>query len=127
MLSLLADPALFALCAGILGLLVGSFLNVVIYRLPLMLEREWAAQCAELRGEAAPQAEPLTLSRPRSRCPQCAHPISALENIPVISWLVLCGRCKGCGAPISPRYPLVEGATAAMSRFRLALIWRLPA
>ncbi|PKO83372.1 MAG: prepilin peptidase [Betaproteobacteria bacterium HGW-Betaproteobacteria-11] len=114
MLSLLADPALFALCAGILGLLVGSFLNVVIYRLPLMLEREWAAQCAELRGEAAPQAEPLTLSRPRSRCPQCAHPISALENIPVISWLVLCGRCKGCGAPISPRYPLVEGATAGL-------------
>ena len=114
MLSLLADPALFALCARILGLLVGSFLNVVIYRLPLMLEREWAAQCAELRGEAAPQAEPLTLSRPRSRCPQCAHPISALENIPVISWLVLCGRCKGCGAPISPRYPLVEGATAGL-------------
>ena len=98
MIALLADPAVFALAAGLLGLLVGSFLNVVIHRLPIMMERDWAAQCAELRGEAPPAFEPLSLARPRSRCPQCGHSITALENIPVISWLLLRGRCKGCAA-----------------------------
>ncbi|MBI5862173.1 MAG: prepilin peptidase [Rhodocyclales bacterium] len=117
MLSLLADPAVFAWCAGILGLAVGSFLNVVIHRLPQMMEREWAGQCAELRGEEAPVFEPLSLAKPRSRCPHCGHMISALENIPVISWLVLRGRCKGCAAPISMRYPLVELATAVLFAF----------
>lgn len=117
MLSLLADPAVFAWCAGILGLAVGSFLNVVIHRLPQMMEREWAGQCAELRGEEAPVFEPLSLAKPRSRCPRCGHLISALENIPVISWLVLRGRCKGCAAPISMRYPLVELATAVLFAF----------
>jgi leader peptidase (prepilin peptidase)/N-methyltransferase len=109
-----ADPAVFALAAGLLGLMVGSFLNVVIHRLPIMMERDWAAQCAELKGEAAPVVEPLSLARPRSRCPHCGHQITALENIPVISWLVLRGRCKACAAPISLRYPLVEALTGLL-------------
>ncbi|MCX7147891.1 MAG: A24 family peptidase [Rhodocyclales bacterium] len=114
MIALFADPAMFALAAGLLGLMVGSFLNVVIHRLPIMMERDWAAQCAELRGETPPVVEPLSLARPRSRCPQCGHPISALENIPVISWLLLRGRCKGCTTPISFRYPLVEALTGLL-------------
>ena len=109
-----AEPASFAVLAGILGLMIGSFLNVVIHRLPLMMEREWQAQCADLRGEAVPQEEPLGLATPRSRCPHCGHPISALENIPVLSYLVLRGKCRGCGAAISVRYPLVEAATALL-------------
>jgi leader peptidase (prepilin peptidase)/N-methyltransferase len=112
-----ADPAVFVLTAGLLGLVVGSFLNVVIHRLPIMMERDWAAQCAELRAEDPPVFEPLTLARPRSRCPQCGHPISALENIPVISWLLLRGRCKGCAAPISFRYPLIEALTGLLFAF----------
>jgi leader peptidase (prepilin peptidase)/N-methyltransferase len=79
-----------------------------------MMQRDWAAQCAELREEAAPEFEPLTLAKPRSRCPQCGHAISALENIPVLSWLFLRGKCKGCSAAISPRYPLVELITGAL-------------
>lgn len=112
MLALLADPAAFAVVAGCLGLMVGSFLNVVIHRLPIMLERDWAAQCAELRGEAAEIAGPaLSLARPRSRCPKCGHAISALENVPILSWLILRGKCKGCATPISIRYPLTEAVT----------------
>src|SRR3989338_3431480 len=103
MIALAADPGVFAVAAGVLGLMVGSFLNVVIHRLPIMMERDWAAQCAELKGEAPPVFEALSLARPRSRCPQCGHSIGALENIPVISWLLLRGRCKGCAAPISIR------------------------
>ncbi|MCC7311305.1 MAG: prepilin peptidase [Sulfuritalea sp.] len=114
MIAQFADPAVFTLAAGLLGLMVGSFLNVVIHRLPIMMERDWAAQCAELRGEAPPALEPLSLAKPRSRCPKCGHPITALENIPVISWLVLRGRCKGCAAPISPRYPLIEALTGLL-------------
>ncbi len=110
----LADPAVFAFVAGIFGLMIGSFLNVVIHRLPLMMERDWAAQCAELREEAPLVYEPLSLARPRSRCPKCGHPISALENIPLLSWLVLRGRCRACSAPISARYPLVEAITGAL-------------
>ncbi len=108
-----------ALAAGLLGLCVGSFLNVVIHRLPRMMEREWQAQCAELRGETPSTAEPpLSLSRPRSRCPHCGHPISALENIPLLSYLlVLRGKCRGCGQPISPRYPLVEALTGLLSAY----------
>ncbi|MBU0752510.1 MAG: A24 family peptidase [Gammaproteobacteria bacterium] len=102
-----ADPGLIAL-AAVFGLAVGSFLNVVIHRLPIMMERDWLSQCAELRGETAPEHEPLTLATPRSRCPHCGHRITALENIPVVSYLVLGGRCRGCRARISPRYPLVE-------------------
>jgi leader peptidase (prepilin peptidase) / N-methyltransferase len=96
------------LLAGFLGLCVGSFLNVVIHRLPKMMEREWHAQCAELRGETPSTAEPLSLALPRSRCPACGHPITALENIPIISYLRLGGKCAGCGVRISPRYPIVE-------------------
>jgi len=117
MFAQLADPAVFALAAGVLGLIVGSFLNVVIHRLPIMMERDWAAQCAELRGEAPPVFEPLSLARPRSRCPRCGHAITAVENIPVLSWLLLRGRCKGCAAPISFRYPLVEALTGLLFAF----------
>lgn len=114
MLTLLADPAIFAAVAAVFGLLVGSFLNVVIHRLPLMMQRDWAAQCAELRNEPPPTLEPLSLAAPRSRCPHCGHAISALENIPVLSWLFLRGRCSGCRAVISPRYPLVELVTGVL-------------
>lgn len=114
MIALLADPAVFALAAGLLGLMVGSFLNVVIHRLPIMMERDWALQCAELRSETPPTFEPLTLAKPRSRCPQCGHPIAALENIPIVSWVLLRGRCKGCAAPISVRYPLIEALTGLL-------------
>jgi leader peptidase (prepilin peptidase)/N-methyltransferase len=112
-----ADPAVFAFAAGIIGLVVGSFLNVVIHRLPIMMERDWAAQCADLRGEAPPVFEPLSLARPPSRCPGCGRPIRAVENIPILSWLLLRGRCRGCAAPISIRYPLVEATTGALFAF----------
>ena len=117
MSSAFADPAAFAFAAGLLGLVVGSFRNVVIHRLPIMMEREWAAQCAELKGEVPPAFEALSLARPPSRCPQCGHSIAPLENIPIISWLLLRGRCKGCAAPISIRYPLVEALTGLLFAF----------
>jgi len=98
------DVALF----GVLGLLVGSFLNVVIHRLPKMMELEWAANCAELAGQEAPAAEAFNLSRPRSRCPKCQHPIRWYENIPVLSYLMLRGRCANCRTSISVRYPVIE-------------------
>lgn len=99
----------------VLGLLVGSFLNVVIYRLPLMMEREWQTQCAELAGNTPKELEPFTLSSPRSRCPKCDHAISALENIPVFSYLILGGKCKQCKTSISLRYPLIELLTGTLS------------
>jgi leader peptidase (prepilin peptidase) / N-methyltransferase len=111
---LAASPALFAAVAGLFGLLIGSFLNVVIHRLPLVLERQWRAHSAEIAGQAvAPEKEPFGLVRPRSRCPSCQAPIRAIHNIPVLSYLALGGRCASCRAPISPRYPVVELATAA--------------
>lgn len=107
-----------AVMAGLLGLCIGSFLNVVIHRLPKMMEREWQVQCAELRGETLPDEEPLTLARPGSRCPACGHRISALENIPIISYLlILKGKCAGCSAPISARYPIIETLTALLSAY----------
>jgi leader peptidase (prepilin peptidase)/N-methyltransferase len=111
-----ASPGLFATSLFIVGLLVGSFLNVVIHRVPLMLERDWKAQATELLGgePAAPPA-PFNLVAPRSRCPSCGAPIRAWRNIPVLSWLILRGRCHGCAAPISVRYPLVELLTAVLS------------
>lgn len=99
----------------LLGACVGSFLNVVIHRLPRMIEHDWACQCAELRNEPAPTGEKLGLVRPRSRCPACGHQITASENIPLLSYLRLKGRCSACQAPISPRYPLVEATTALIS------------
>jgi leader peptidase (prepilin peptidase)/N-methyltransferase len=119
------DVALFVGSVFVLGLMVGSFLNVVIYRLPIMLEREWRAQAAELLSPdssaatltAIPQAVPerFSLSTPRSACPGCKAPIRAWQNIPVVSWLVLRGRCAACRARISPRYPVVELATGLLS------------
>ncbi len=117
-----ANPALFAGSVFLLGLMIGSFLNVVIYRLPIMLDREWRAQAAELTGTTAtsasslpPSPERFTLATPRSACPACKAPITAAQNIPVISWLVLRGRCAACKTPISKRYPLVELATGVLS------------
>lgn len=106
---------LFVACSGILGLIVGSFLNVVIYRLPIMMEREWRAQCAELNGTATESATTFNLLAPRSQCPHCGHKITALENIPLLSWLALRGRCAGCKKPIARRYPLIEAATGILS------------
>jgi leader peptidase (prepilin peptidase) / N-methyltransferase len=100
--------------AGVLGLLVGSFLNVVIYRLPKMLERQWAAECAELTGKPPEEAPPFNLVSPRSRCRQCGHLIRWYENVPILSYLVLRGKCSACGAVIGLRYPLVEFATAVL-------------
>ncbi len=117
MTEVLSNPAIFALCAALLGLCVGSFLNVVIHRLPKMMEQQWRRECAELSGQEAPPAERYNLILPRSACPSCGHKISALENVPVISYAVLRGKCSGCGAHISIRYPLVEALTAALSAY----------
>ena len=116
-LQTLADPGVFPAASGILGLLVGSFLNVVIHRLPRMMERDWQCQCAELRGEEAPQSEAISLVTPRSRCPACGHAISALENIPIFSWLFLRGKCSACHTAISVRYPLIEAVTGLLTAF----------
>ncbi|HWI81618.1 A24 family peptidase [Ramlibacter sp.] len=114
---MLGSPLIDAVAAGVLGLLVGSFLNVVIYRLPKMLERQWADECAQLQGSVAPAAEPFNLMRPRSRCRQCGHALRWYENVPVISWLALRGKCSSCGAAIGLRYPVVELATALLFFF----------
>ncbi len=118
---MLVSPAADAALAALLGLLVGSFLNVVIHRMPRMMERQWAAECAELNGQPAPATEPFDLMRPRSRCPRCGHVIRWWENIPVLSWLALRGRCSSCGTAIGLRYPLVELATAALFGYA---VWR---
>ncbi|HYP68955.1 MAG TPA: A24 family peptidase [Thiobacillaceae bacterium] len=105
----------------VLGLLVGSFLNVVIHRLPKMLEADWQYQCAELRGDAAVMPAAYNLWIPRSACPSCGHAISALENIPIISWLALRGRCRSCGSAIGVRYPAVELMAALLA---VAVAWK---
>ncbi len=118
-----ASPLLFAGSVFVLGLMIGSFLNVVIYRLPIILEREWQSQAAELLvpaegippGAAPAQATRMTLSTPRSACPACKAPISAWQNIPVVSWLLLRGKCASCRTAISVRYLLVELATGLLS------------
>ncbi|WP_137937776.1 A24 family peptidase [Chitinivorax sp. B] len=124
---LATSPAVFAGVCLVLGLLVGSFLNVVIHRLPIMMEREWQAECDFARGE-----EPKTLPRynlvtPRSACPHCGHQITAFENIPIISYvLILQGKCKGCKAPISLRYPMVEAITGLITGYiglRFGVSW----
>ncbi len=113
----LFDPLNFTLCWTVLGLLVGSFLNVVIHRLPKMLEQEWHANCADLRGEPTPSVERISLARPRSRCPHCGHQISAVENIPVVSYLMLGGKCSHCMARIGLRYPFVEALSGLLSGY----------
>lgn len=118
MLALLeSSPLTFTFLAGLIGLLVGSFLNVVIHRLPKMMEREWQQQCAELNGQTLDASPSYNLIVPRSACPHCNHAISALENIPVISYLFLRGKCAGCAAPISPRYPIVEAISGLLSAY----------
>jgi leader peptidase (prepilin peptidase) / N-methyltransferase len=116
---LLTDPLAATVVALLVGLCVGSFLNVVVHRLPKMLERDWRAQCAELAGEAPAPADAYNLWTPRSACPGCGHRIGALENIPVVSWLVLRGRCSACKAAISPRYPLVELAGGLLAAYAI--------
>lgn len=114
-------PWLFVTAAVLIGLAVGSFLNVVIHRLPGMLERQWRAECAELTGNPAPAAENFNLVVPRSSCPKCGHRITALENIPLVSYAVLGGKCGACQAPISIRYPVVEALAGALAGY---IAWR---
>jgi len=127
MIEVLQSYAAIALpLTVIVGLLIGSFLNVVVYRMPIMLQREWETQCAELREEAPPVHEParFNLILPHSSCPACGTRIRAWHNVPVISWLLLRGRCAYCGVAISKRYPIVEAATALVS---VLVIWQLGA
>ncbi len=109
-----SEPLVFVTFSVIFGLMVGSFLNVVIHRLPKMMEREWHNNCLELQGKEAPEQTKYTIVTPRSACPKCGHNITALENIPVISYLMLGGKCKGCKTGISLRYPLIEALTGAL-------------
>ncbi|KAA3652599.1 MAG: prepilin peptidase [Proteobacteria bacterium] len=115
MTDLLSDPIALVPLTTLVGLFVGSFLNVVIHRLPKMMENEWAMQAAELRGEAPDTVATFNLATPRSRCPHCGTQVTAIDNVPVLSYLVLRGRCRHCKAPISRRYPTVELVTAALS------------
>ncbi|MFZ6756812.1 prepilin peptidase [Undibacterium sp. Ji50W] len=121
-LLLFAAPGfwLSTLFFGLLGLLIGSFLNVVIHRLPKMMQRFEDNYFAETRDQPKPHTDSYNLVVPRSACPHCGHKISALENIPVVSYLVLGGKCKGCKARISPRYPLIELFTALLSA---GMVW----
>jgi leader peptidase (prepilin peptidase)/N-methyltransferase len=114
---LVQSPALLYGATIALGLIFGSFLNVVILRLPRMLESDWRRDCAEVVGAAtaSEQAPKLSLVTPGSTCPACGHQIRAWENIPILSWILLRGRCSACKAAISPRYPMVEGLTALLS------------
>jgi leader peptidase (prepilin peptidase)/N-methyltransferase len=117
----LDQPAVLPWLALALGLCIGSFLNVVIHRLPKMMERDWREQCAELTGTSAPAAASpqgrYNLLVPRSACPACGHGITAWQNIPILSWLVLRGKCAACGARIAARYPLVELAAGLIGAY----------
>ena len=128
MIDLLAGSALaWVAVAATLGLLVGSFLNVVIHRLPRMMEREWQAQCAALRGEEIPETPRYDLVVPRSACPACGHGIVWYENIPVLSYLFLRGRCSACGVAIPVRYPVVElvaGCLTAYAAWHFGFTWQ---
>ena len=140
MMTAFHDPAFFTLTCTALGLIVGSFLNVVILRLPKMMEQGWQRECCEVLDQPAPVQEPISLSHPGSHCPGCGAAIKPWQNIPVISWLVLRGRCAQCGMGISVRYPAVELITGVLSGLvawhfgfgiealsALALIWMLVA
>lgn len=131
MITLLASsPGLFVGVCFVLGLVVGSFLNVVIHRVPIMMERQWREECAEIERPddaatlpAHPRAkERFNLVVPRSACPACKSPITALQNVPILSYLCLRGRCANCGVRISPRYPIVEALTGILSA---AVAWKL--
>jgi leader peptidase (prepilin peptidase) / N-methyltransferase len=127
---LASSPGFFVGACFVLGLVLGSFLNVVIHRVPIMMERQWREQCAEIEhpDHAAtlpahpPAKQPFNLIVPRSACPACKAPITALQNIPIVSYLVLRGRCANCGVRISPRYPIVEALTGILSA---AVAWKL--
>ena len=119
--SFYAYPAFIVIVAALAGLIVGSFLNVVIHRLPKMLERQWRSECAELAGTPSPPAERYDLVEPRSACPKCGHMIPAIENIPLASYFVLGGKCSRCRAPISLRYPVVEALSGALAGY---IAWR---
>ena len=115
------SPGALMFAVVLLGLCVGSLANVVIHRLPKMMEAQWREECASLDGREALPAGTYNLFTPRSACPQCKAPITALQNVPVVSWLVLRGKCANCKTPISARYPLVEvlgGALAALVAWR---------
>lgn len=140
MMTAFHDPAFFTLTCTALGLIVGSFLNVVILRLPKMMEQGWQRDCCEVLDQPAPAQEPISLSHPGSQCPGCGAAIKPWQNIPVISWLMLRGRCAQCGMGISVRYPAVELITGVLSGLvawqfgfgiealsALALIWMLVA
>jgi leader peptidase (prepilin peptidase) / N-methyltransferase len=131
---LASSPAFFVGVCLVLGLIVGSFLNVVIHRVPIMMERRWREECAELAQPdhaatipaAAPVAERYNLVVPRSACPACKAPITAAQNIPILSYLFLRGRCARCGVRISLRYPIVEALTGILSAavaWKLGFIW----
>jgi leader peptidase (prepilin peptidase) / N-methyltransferase len=115
--TLAANPGLFVGCCVALGLLVGSFLNVVIYRVPIMMDNELRAECAALAGNEPFALPAFNIITPRSACPACKAPIAALQNVPVVSWLALRGKCANCKARISARYPAVELATGLLSGF----------
>eukprot|EP01114_Cavostelium_apophysatum_P006601 TRINITY_DN17998_c0_g1_i1.p2 TRINITY_DN17998_c0_g1~~TRINITY_DN17998_c0_g1_i1.p2 ORF type:complete len:291 (-),score=63.55 TRINITY_DN17998_c0_g1_i1:43-915(-) len=119
---LFAPPATLSatLVAALFGLLVGSFLNVVIHRIPKMMQRESDNYVAQESGKELPHTDRYNLMVPRSACPHCGHQITAMENIPVVSWLALRGKCRKCKAPISPRYPAVELLTGVLAG---VLVW----
>ncbi|HUF74315.1 MAG TPA: A24 family peptidase [Gammaproteobacteria bacterium] len=122
-------PALIVASLAI-GLVVGSFLNVVAFRLPLMMQRAWRAEAAEAHGAPPVEEERFDLVSPRSRCPHCRHPIPASRNVPILSYLLLKGRCGHCRAAISPRYPIVEALTGILSvvvAIRFGATWATPA
>jgi leader peptidase (prepilin peptidase)/N-methyltransferase len=112
-----ASPSAFVLSSVLLGLAVGSFLNVVVHRLPRILEQQWRAECADLQGLQRPESPRYNLITPASACPHCAHPVSVLENIPIVSYLLLRGKCSACGAKISIRYPLIEALSGVLSGY----------
>jgi len=118
-------PVFYFVVVLIIGVLIGSFLNVVIYRLPIMMEKAWLRDCAESFPDTSLpiDEQPFNLALPRSSCPQCQHLIGASENIPVLSWLLQKGRCKHCACPIPIRYPCIELLTAFMS---FCVAWLLP-
>tara|TARA_B110000503_G_scaffold138502_1_gene224812 strand:+ start:264 stop:1124 length:861 start_codon:yes stop_codon:yes gene_type:complete len=113
--ALLEQPALLLLIVTLLGLVVGSFLNVVIHRLPIMMEQNWRRECCEFLDQPAADDSPISLAIPNSQCPHCKTPIRAWQNIPVLSYLLLRGRCANCQATISLRYPIVEVISGALA------------